>query len=102
MCRLYLYWFSSKYEEMFSSHHHETHEFLTKNFLNFISLKKGRQEYNNGNHSNGGNTCLIAIDTRMEFTDPSINTFSFSFLLTMTGVKSNSPLLLLEIRTHSL
>ena len=42
-------------------------------------------------------TCLTAMLIRREFIDPSINTFSFSFLLITTGA-NNSSLLLLQ--TH--
>ena len=38
--------------------------------------------------------CLMAMDTRIELTDPSIKALSFSFRLTITGVRSNSLLLL--------
>lgn len=39
-------------------------------------------------------TCLMAMETRMELTEPSICTRSFSLRLTITGVSSNSLLLL--------
>ena len=39
--------------------------------------------------------CLMAIDTRIEFIDASIWTFSFSFRLTMSGANRSSLLLLL-------
>lgn len=41
--------------------------------------------------------CLTAILTRIEFTELSIKTFSFSLRLIMIGVKSNSLLLLTSI-----
>ncbi len=39
-------------------------------------------------------TCLTAILIRKELTEPSINTFSLSFLLITTGVNSSSLLVL--------
>ena len=53
---------------------------------------------NTCNNKNHGNvqvpTCLTAMLIRKEFIDPSINTFSFSFLLITTGVNNSSLLLL--------
>lgn len=87
---------STQYKEVLCSHHHETHEFLAEDLLNFIGLEAqvkmahimGTEDL----HSNS--TCLIAIEMRMELMDASIWTFSFSFLLTTTGVISSSLLLL--------
>ena len=45
-------------------------------------------------------TCLMAMEMRTELTDDSICTLSFSFLLTTTGVISNSLLLLLYTYRH--
>lgn len=41
--------------------------------------------------------CLILIDTLTEFTDPSINTFSFLFREMITGASSNSVLPIVSI-----
>lgn len=43
----------------------------------------------------------MAMEIRTELTDDSICTLSFSFLLTTTGVISNSLLLLLQKRKHT-
>ena len=95
-----LHWLSSEDEEMLSSHHHEPHKLLTQNLFNLISLQPTAhtrisflpdyQEKPNPQKM----TCLMAMDTLIELTEPSIKTFSFSFRLTVTGVRSNSLLLL--------
>lgn len=41
---MYLNWFSPQDKEMLSSHHHESHELLTQNLLNLISLEERKRE----------------------------------------------------------
>ena len=41
----YFDWLSPEDEEMFGSHHHETHELLTQDLLNLISLMKRSESY---------------------------------------------------------
>ncbi len=88
---------------MLSPHHHEAHKLFTQDLLNLISLKQKKKQFFSLVHTHFRNssrqinpllTCLIAIETRMELIEASIWTFSFSFLLTIRGVKSSSLLLL--------
>ena len=39
----YLDWFSAKHCEMFCSHHHKAHKFVTENLFNIIRLKKKKK-----------------------------------------------------------
>lgn len=115
----YLDWFSAKHCEMFCSHHHKAHKFVTENLFNIICLKKKKKikhsikfhtmklfnekvmfqfkstfatAFNYDKYSY--NTCFIMMLIRRELTDPSMRTFSFSFLLITTGVRRSSLLLL--------
>ena len=38
VCVTYFYWLSPEDEKVFSSHHHETHEFLAQDLFNLIGL----------------------------------------------------------------
>ena len=92
---------SSEDEEVLSPHHHEPHELLAKYLLNLIrlgvfkSILKVHTYAVRHNPNSYKLACLMAIDTRIEFIDASIWTFSFSFRLTMSGAKRSSLLLLL-------
>lgn len=91
----YLYWFPPQNEEVLSSHHHETHEFVAKDLLNLVGLQLVITEGLCGNVVifllNKLKimlvliTCLTAMLTLTEFMDPSMRTFSLSLRLITTG-----------------
>lgn len=99
----YLNWFPPQNEEVLSSHHHEPHEFVAKNLLDFISLQLSRIAFRfkkivvlkKTTTSNCVKmTCLTAMLTLTELMDPSMRTFSLSLRLITTGWRSSSLLLL--------
>ena len=119
---------ASKDEEVLSSHHHEPHELFAQNLLNLIRLhthtyenltirfittivetnvhlhqlgKTSKQIHHTLIVHDATPTCLIAMETRMELMEASMCTFSFSFLLTTSGVSNSSLLLLHSAREQS-
>ena len=92
---IYLDRLSPKDEEVLCSLHHESHELFTQDLLYLVCLKQAIQTYENSRAACGcGQTCLMAMENRMELMELSMSTLSFSLRLTTTGVKRSSRLLL--------